>query len=228
LIQRDGYNKINNLNFNEISNLNILTFAVMESNQKIEVIDIVKAKEKKKKKRELDKGILNIIRTTMRNNIELTHIADNKANVLLSLNALMLTFLIPFAIPYIDFVKEYKLFLPLTVLVVTCFIVIYLSALVLKPGKFFHNQKALQKGKYVSPFFFGNYYQMNKEEFMTYFKNALSKKGLIKSHIAEDLHYIGSRLGRKMTLIRIAFNIFMIGLFISISLSVFLLFIYSH
>ena len=50
-----------------------------------------KSKNKKKKKENLEKGLLNIIRTTMRNNIVLTHIADNKANVLLSLNALMIT-----------------------------------------------------------------------------------------------------------------------------------------
>lgn len=183
-----------------------------------------KAREKKQDK--LSKDVLNIIRTTMRNNIELTHIADNKANVLLSLNALMITFLVPFTIPYFETVKEYKLILPLTILVITCFVVIYISALVLKPGKFFERQKEIKKGRVVSPFFFGNYYQMDIEEFREYIKNAVSKEGLVRSHIADDLHYIGSRLGRKMGLIRTAFNIFMIGLFFSIGLAIIFLLIF--
>ena len=104
---------------------------------------------------------------------------------------------------------------------------IYIAVLVLKPGKFFENHEELKKGKYVSPFFFGNYYKMSKSDFTEYIKDAVSRKDLLKTHIAEDLHYIGSRLGRKMTLIRIAFNIFMIGLFASISISLLLIVIYS-
>jgi hypothetical protein len=187
-----------------------------------------KSKNKKKKKENLEKGLLNIIRTTMRNNIVLTHIADNKANVLLSLNALMITFLVPFIIPYIDTIKHFGLALPIGILVTTCFIVIYLSALVLKPGKFFLNQKKIQDGKPASPFFFGNFYHMKREEFMIYFKESISSEKTIKAHIAEDLHYIGSRLGRKMTLIRIAFNIFLIGLFLTIGISIALVFFHSH
>jgi len=198
----------------------------MEPNQ--DIIKIKPPKKKKKDKGDLDKEILNIIRTTMRNNIELTHIADNKANVLLSLNALMITFLIPFVIPYIDVIKEYHLSIPILILVLTCFTVIYLAVLVLKPGKFFHNQGKIEKGKSISPFFFGNYYKMNQQDFKTYFKSAIANKDTVKSHIAEDLHYIGSRLGRKMTIIRIAFNIFMLGLFLAISLAALLLFIYPH
>lgn len=178
-------------------------------------------------KEKLPKDILNIIRTTLRNNIELTHIADNKANVLLSLNALMITFLVPFIIPYVDMIKASYLFIPLAILIITCFVTIYISALVLKPGKFFENQKLLKKGQYVSPFFFGNYYKMNKQEFSEYIQDALSHKSMVRDHITEDLHYIGSRLGRKMSLIRVAFNIFTIGFFASITLSIILLYAYD-
>jgi len=178
---------------------------------------IEEVKQPKKRKSNISKSVLNIIRTTMRNNIELTHIADNKANVLLSLCALMLTFLIPFAIPYIEEIKQFNLGFPLGVLVLTCFVTIYIAAMVLKPGKFFLNQDQIKKGKYASPFFFGNFYQMDRDEFSVYIKQALSKGELIEEHLIEDLHYIGSRLGRKMSLVRIAFNIFTIGLFFAIS-----------
>lgn len=182
--------------------------------------------EKKKKPKKISKDILNIIRTTMRNNIELTHIADNKANVLLSLNALMITFLVPFVVPNFDLVRQYRLGLPIALLVITCFITIYISALVLKPGKFDQNQKLLKQGNYVSPFYFGNIYKMNRTEYAGFIKEALSDADLVKNHLVDDLHHIGARLGRKMFLIRSAFNIFMIGFFSSISLG--LIFIYLN
>ena len=178
---------------------------------------------KAKKPKRISKDILNIIRTPMRNNIELTHIADNKANVLLSLNALMITFLVPFVLPNFDTISKYHLIIPLTLLVLTAFITIYISTLVLKPAKFDQNQKLLKKGKYVSPFFFGNYFHMNKAEFSEYIKNALSDNDLIRDHLTEDLHYIGSRLGRKLTLVRLAFNVFIVGFFSSITLTIILI-----
>ncbi|MDG1099817.1 MAG: DUF5706 domain-containing protein [Saprospiraceae bacterium] len=179
---------------------------------------------KPKKSKKISKDVLNIIRTTMRNNIELTHIADNKANVLLSLNALMITFLVPFVVPNFESIKEFNLVFPLGLIVITAFVTIYISTLVLKPSKFNQNKKLLEEGKYVSPFFFGNFFQMNKSEFSTYIKGALSDNDLIKEHLTEDLHYIGSRLGRKMTLVRLAFNVFIIGFFSSISLAIFMIF----
>ncbi len=170
-----------------------------------------------KKKRKFSKDTLNIIRTTMRNSIELTHIADNKANVLLSLNALMITFLIPLTIPNFDFVIGYNLTMPLLLLVATCLVTIYITALVLKPSRISQNHKALKKGNLVSPFFFGNIYKMNKEEFGEFIHGAVSKKELVSMHLTEDLHFIGSRLGKKMILIRLAFSIFLFGLFVSIT-----------
>ena len=175
--------------------------------------------KKVEKGKKLSKDVLNIIRTTMRNNIELIHIADNKANVLLSLNVLMLTFLVPFIIPYVEIVKHYSLGIPLTILVITCFITIYIAALVLKPGKFFENQKDVEEGKEVSPFYFGNFYKISKEKFVSNINNAIIENEVVKNHLAEDLHRMGARLGRKMELIRIAFNIFLIGLFTSISIA---------
>ena len=175
--------------------------------------------ESKSQKKKLSKDIISIIRTTMRNNIELTHIADNKANVLLTLNSLMLTFLIPLIIPHISMIKEMKLYLPLILLIGSGLVTIYMAIMVLKPSSFHEKQRELKKGRPISPFFFGNYFQMNREEFGTYIKSALSDRDKLESHIVEDLHYIGARLGRKLSLIRLAFNVFMVGMFGSILLT---------
>jgi len=175
----------------------------------------------------LSKDVLNIIRTTLRNNIELMNIADNKANVLLSLNALMLTFLIPSVIPNIEMIKEKHLIVPLILIVLTCLITIYLSALVLKPGDFDKSKKDYEKGQFISPFFFGNYYTMEFKEYETYMQDALSKDRLVRRHVTRDLHYLGSRLGQKMSIIRNAFNIFLAGLILSALTAVVIMLIFN-
>ncbi len=172
-----------------------------------------------KKNKKLSKDVLNIIRTTMRNNIDLTHIADNKANVLLSLSALMMTFLLPFLVPYIDVVKHYMLWIPLLILVITCLITIYITTLVLKPGKFYENLKNLEKGRRISPFFFGNFYKMSPDEYRNYIDTEIEEGRSVRTHVTADFYYVGARLGRKMELMRVAFNIFMIGFFTAIILS---------
>ena len=161
----------------------------------------------------------------MRNNIELTHIADNKANVLLSLNALMLTFMFPLVLPYFENIKLYNLEIPIVILTVSCFVTIYISALVLKPGKFFSNRSRLAEGRTISPFFFGNYYKMDREEFQLYIDKEVAHPESVQEHIVDDLHYIGVRLAKKMSLLRIAFNLFLIGLFTSLSLTAIFLFL---
>ena len=109
------------------------------------------------------KEILNVIRTTSRNNIDLTQLADNKANVLLSLSSITLTFLIPSVFAYINVIRQYHLGIPLVILVITCFVTIYICAIVLKPGKFDTYIDETQL-KQRSPFSFASFYRMDIEQ----------------------------------------------------------------
>ena len=175
----------------------------------------------------LEKNTLNVIRTTMRNNIELTNIADNKANVLLSLNSIMITFLLPSIISNYDFILDKNLVIPITILIVTCLVTIWLAALALKPGKFDKLEKDAESGKIVSPFFFGNYFKMSPDDFQDFIQRALSDEVQIQKHITQDLYYVGIRLGEKMLIVRRAFNIFLGGLILSISIAFICLFYFS-
>ena len=86
-----------------------------------------------KEKSDIRKDTLTIIRTTYRNNIELTNIADNKANILLSLNALMITFLIPIVLSNLDLIVERNIAIPLGTLAITCLVTIILAATATRP-----------------------------------------------------------------------------------------------
>ncbi|MEM6316534.1 MAG: Pycsar system effector family protein [Bacteroidota bacterium] len=166
----------------------------------------------------LSKQTINIIRTTQRNNIDLTQLADNKANVLLSLNAIMITFLLPMILSNLEAIIAGYLYIPLIILSITCFTTIYISAVVLKPSRLdeYRASPSDDPDAQFSPFFFGNFYKMEPDEFFEYMKDSVSKSELVRDHLSQDLYYIGRRLGYKMDRIRLAFNLFIAGLFLTL------------
>ena len=168
--------------------------------------------------KKLSKQTINIIRTTQRNNIDLTQLADNKANVLLSLNALMITFSLPLIFSNLEFIVQDYLIIPLVILAITCFSTIYISAIVLKPSRLdeYRASASDNPDTQASPFFFGNFYQMPPEDFFAYMDEVVGSSELVHNHLTQDLYYIGVRLAFKMNRIRLAFNIFLAGLFLTL------------
>jgi hypothetical protein len=180
-----------------------------------------------KAKANLDKNILNIIRTSMRNNMDLTSIADNKANVLLSLNAIMLTFLVPFVLPNYELIMDFKLGVPILILVLTSLITLSLAVLVLIPRGITHSNTRFKAPIKGSPFFFGSFQNLTKDEYLTYLDESIVDKHAISQFVKEDLYYVGMVLSRKMKLIRLAFRIFIFGFLISIVAASVLMMLYA-
>lgn len=164
-------------------------------------------------KLEFSKETINVIRTTLRNYIELTAIADNKANVLLSLNALLIASVVPLAISNLSFVLEYMLHVPLVIMAVTSLSTIYVTTLVLAPSNFDKFNKNLNVDLEPSPFFFATVHEMSLDEYYLYLQQETMQKEVVRLHLAQDVYFIGYRLAEKMKLIRTSFHIFRIGIF---------------
>lgn len=175
----------------------------------------------------LNKGIkkdsLNIIRTIYRNNIHLTNIADNKANILLSLNSLMITFLIPIVLSNLQIILQENLYIPLITLSGTCIVTIILAAITTRPIEM--GKQDISSGDVVqkSPFFFGNYYKMKIENYMDLLENAIVDPVLTKDYIKLDLYFMGKGLGEKYSKIRTCYNVFISGLLISVAATIIVL-----
>lgn len=179
-----------------------------------------KMADKAKQKDVFKKDSLNIIRTIYRNNIDLTNIADNKANILLSLNSLMLTFLIPIVLSNLDIIIRENLFVPLISLSITCIITIVLAAITTRPIKM--GKQDVSNGDLVqkSPFFFGNYYKMKIEDYLDLIENAINDPKLTKDYVKLDLYFMGKGLGVKYMQIRRCYNVFISGLLITVAAAV--------
>ena len=169
-----------------------------------------------KEKTDIRKDSLTIIRTTYRNNIELTNIADNKANILLSLNALMITFLIPIVLSNLDLIVERNIVLPLATLAITCLITIILAAMATRPYRMGKQHRSNGSSSKMSPFYFGNYYKMDVEDYAELFESTLDNPSELKEYITLDLFHMGKGLGEKYAQVRTCYNVFMVGIVISI------------
>ena len=157
-----------------------------------------------------------MIRTIYRNNIDLTNIADNKANILLSLNSLMLTFLIPIVLSNLEIIKQHNLYLPLIILSCTCIMTIILAAITTRPIRMGKQNFDSGTSTKSSPFFFGNYYKMKVENYMQLLENTINDPAATKDFIKLDLYFMGKGLGEKYARIRTCYNVFMIGLILAV------------
>ncbi len=176
----------------------------------------IKNKERSKSVVQLDKNSINIIRTMQRNNIELKNIADNKANILLSLNALMLTFLIPIVLSQLEIIEAKRLYIPLTILFITCFTTILIAATILKPFNWIKTSKKDEGRLTSSPFFFVNFHKKPIDEFVEDINRTIMDPKAFKEHVLTDLYFIGKVLGVKYSQIVICYNVFLVGLILTV------------
>ncbi len=165
-----------------------------------------------------------IFKTALRNHIDLTSIADNKANIMLSINALIITISMPLLATNIQ--DNPFLFLPTSILLITCVISIIFAAMATRPiktsGK---TDLSLVKMRQTNLFFFGNFYKMDLNEYKKGIRNVLKDEEVLEESIIADLYYLGKALGSKFSGLRICYGVFMVGItatVISFAISFFL------
>ncbi|MFT6322396.1 MAG: hypothetical protein ACJAT4_003332 [Granulosicoccus sp.] len=181
-------------------------------------------KEKKNKKKKKDsgglvdnsKGAQVMFKTALRNHIDLTNIADNKANIILTINAIILTIALPLLSTYAS--ENHHLYVPAFFLLSTNMASIVYGALVTRPGKM-QGKTDLTKIKEgrSNLFFFGNFYKMKIEEYRIGVTEIISDEDLIDKVIMTDLYYLGQALGRKYELLRTCYTVFMVGMILTVA-----------
>jgi hypothetical protein len=70
--------------------------------------------------------------------------------------------------------------------------------------------------KKVNLLFFGNFYEMDLEEYSAGMQKVMADKDFLYGTLIKDVYAQGVVLGRKYKLLRLAYSIFMFGLVISV------------
>ncbi len=178
-------------------------------------------KQKIKKKKKKSTAILSdrraqlMYKTTMRNQIDLTAIADNKANIMLSVNAIIISVGIPILIDAISGLKG--LIVPTILLLITCLGSMFFATLVTRPIKMKGTMTwTADQKKGLNPFFFGNFFKMDYDQYYQGLEYVFSDEEITDDAAFRDLFFLGRSLGYKYSQLRICYTIFISGIALSV------------
>ncbi|GAA4805095.1 Pycsar system effector family protein [Litoribaculum gwangyangense] len=176
----------------------------------------LKAKYKAQYKNESpERGIQTFYRVALRNHIKLSDIADTKANILLSVNAIIISLVLANLISKLD--NNAYLVYPTAIFTISCVVSMILSIIATRPnitsGEFTKEDVVNKK---VNLTFFGNFHKMSLEEYDWAVNELLKDKDYVYSSLTKDLYFLGKVLERKYRILRITYTIFMIGMIVSV------------
>jgi predicted metal-dependent HD superfamily phosphohydrolase len=174
-------------------------------------------KEDKKKEDKPDRGIDTLFRVTLGNHTRLSGIADSKANILLSVNAIIISIALSTLIPKLDSPRNVHLVIPTFIMLMSSVITIIFAILSTRPKvtKGVFTKKDIEDKK-VNLLFFGNFYKMPLEDYKWAMNEMMKDREYLYNSMIKDLYYLGIVLEKKYRLLRIAYNIFMIGIVLSV------------
>lgn len=162
----------------------------------------------------ITKGIQTMLRLTSENHMRLSEMADNKANILISVNAIIISVILSVLIRKIEVDKH--LAVPTLIFLFSSLVTIVISILATRPkitkGNFTREDVLNRRTNLL---FFGNFFNTGLEEYKWGMATMMKDPNYLYGTLVDDIYYLGKVLGRKYRLVRIAYSVFMIGIIIS-------------
>ena len=162
-----------------------------------------------------ERGIQTFYRTALRNHIKLSDIADTKANILLSVNAIIISLVLSNLLSKLD--TNPFLIVPSAVFVLSSTVTMVLAVIATRPnvtrGEFTDEDV---KNKDVNLTFFGNFHKMELSKYQWAINELLKDRDYVYSSLTKDLYFLGKVLDRKYRILRWTYTIFVVGIIISI------------
>ncbi len=161
------------------------------------------------------RGIETMFRISSANHQRLSDMADNKANIIITVNSIILSAILSFLIRKLDS-EEYLAYPTYIILLVSLTAMIF-AILSTRPAitKGSFSQQEVDEKK-ANLLFFGNFHKESLEKYSASMQVAMNDKQYLYDMLIKDLHSQGVVLGKKYRLLRISYNIFMYGLVVAV------------
>jgi hypothetical protein len=161
------------------------------------------------------RGIETMFRSAYRVQMELTALADNKANMMISINAIIISIIIAAVAPKLD--SNLWMLAPTIVILLGMLASVVFAILAARP-RLISDQVDLSdlehsKGNIL---FFGNFARMNVEDFMHGMEEVIADRTLTYETMIRNIFDLGFVLNRKYALLRVAYSIFMVALILGV------------
>jgi len=181
---------------------------------------ILETEKKKAKAKGYSRGVESMFRLTARNQISLSSIADNKSNILISVNAIILS--IALTVLVSRFEETPNIILPTIIFMLFSLVTIVFAILSTRPnissGTF--TKEDIKQNK-VNLLFFGNFYNMELDDYEWAINELMKNDENLYGTMIKDQYSLGKVLAKKYKLLRVAYNVFMFGIIISVLAFVF-------
>ena len=153
------------------------------------------------------RGVETMYRTTYNTHNNLSALADHKANLMLSINTIMVSITVSVLVPQLS--NSHQLILPTVVLLSVCLISIIFAALSTRP-KITKGTVTLDdiKDKKSNLLFFGNFHNMKLEDFQWGMMEMIKDPDFQYSSMTRDLYFLGKVLAKKYRYLTFCYNFF--------------------
>ena len=174
-----------------------------------------KAKKEKKKKKKASKGVETMFRTTLANHLRLSEMADSKANLMISINAILIS------ITLTSFLKPDNrldgMLVPEILLLIVSLVTVVISIFATKPT--FSLRKKMAPDAIDEPtikrpidlLFFGDYTQLTAAEYRKQLRELIEDDKRLYNSLIDNIYAQGRVLAKKYRLLTVAYNFFVVG-----------------
>ena len=167
----------------------------------------------KEQQKNIERGIQTMFRTTSANHFQLSSLADGKSNIMISVNAIIVSVVLSVAVPRLATGDRANFAYPTILLVVVCLTAMVFAILATRPsvssGEF--NEEDIRNKK-TNLLFFGNFHNMKLDEYQWGMNELLKDRDYLYNSMIKDIYFLGVVLAKKYKLLRISYTIFMWGL----------------
>jgi len=162
-----------------------------------------------------NRGIETMFRSAYRVQMELTSLADNKANMMISINGIIISIILAAVAPKLD--SNPWLILPTVVFLVGTMVSIIYAILAARP-RVNRNPITLEDLEHSQGniLFFGNFANLDKEQFTDGMLELMQDKRVLYETMIHNIHDLGLVLNRKFGLLKVAYTSFMVALILGV------------
>jgi hypothetical protein len=162
--------------------------------------------------RKTPSGTQTFFRTNYRTHINLSAIADNKANIMISVNAILISVIIS-VVSYRNMTETNPaVLMPAVIFLVTGLASLIFAVLAARPKvtSLLNEGTPLEEAK-KNIVFFGNFVHLDLEKYEELMDEVFKDSELLYGNLTRDLYHLGKVLDRKYRFLSISYTIFMVG-----------------
>lgn len=181
-----------------------------------------KTTTRKKTGKEFGRGVDTLYRASYNNHINLSAIADGKANMMISINTIILSVIVTmtgarFTLSDVFFTEYLRFTIPILILLIGALISVIFAILSARPKVTEQKIDVRQAEKgHSSLLFFGNFIQVSLEEYVNHLSTLKVSEQHLYDSMSIDMYFLGKVLKKKYGLLTWSYNCFMFGIVLSV------------